>query len=342
MVIGAGKRVGGTFHFHGIEIASSITTKEEKSFELWHNRMDHPSAKVVGLLPSISVSVSSNLNKACDVCLRAKQTRDYFPISMNKTSKIFELIHVDLWGPYRTPAYSGARYFLTIVDDYSRGVWLYLLENKSEAPAHLKIFFSLTERQFETKVHTIRSDNGSEFLCLMDFFQKNGIRHETSCVGTSQQNGRVERKHRHILNVARALRFQANLPIKYWGECVLTAAYLINRTPSSVLKNATPYERLYNKSPAYDHLRVFSCLCYAHNQTHGGDKFATRSRRCVFIGYPHGKKGWRLYDLKTNEFFVSRDVVFQNQKSHIHLLHLCFLSMLKKKKELCGLQFLKV
>lgn len=100
----------------------------------------------------------------------------------------------------------------------------------------------MTERQFQQKVLTARSDNESEFLCLSDFFQKNGINHETSCVGILQQNGRVERKHRHILNVGRALRFQANLPIEFWEECVLTTCYLINRTPSSVLKNITPYE----------------------------------------------------------------------------------------------------
>ena len=229
---------------------------------------------------------------------------------MNKSSNFFELIHVDLWGPYRTPSHSGARYFLTIVDDYSRGVWLYLLTTKSEAPEQLKKFCALTERQFNTKIKRIRSDNGIEFLCLTEYFLTNGIIHETSCVATPQQNARAERKHRHILNVARALRFQASLPIEFWGECVLTAAYLINRTPSSVLDFATPFERLFNKVPTYDHIRVFGSLCYAHDQNKSGDKFASRSKRCVFVGYPYEKKGWRLYDLEKLEFFVSRDVVF--------------------------------
>lgn len=83
------------------------------------------------------------------------------------------------------------------------------------------------------------------------------IIHQTSCVGTPQQNGRVERKHRHNLNVARALRFQANLPIEFWRECVLTIRYLINRTPSQVLKGKTPYEILYGKPHSYDHVRIF-------------------------------------------------------------------------------------
>lgn len=111
MVIGAGRRVGGTFHFRSMESVAAVTTKEEKLLELWHCRMGHASAKVVQLLPVVSSSVSvSDLNKACEVSLRAKQTRDCFPISLKKTTAIFELIHVDLWGPYRSPSHSGARY----------------------------------------------------------------------------------------------------------------------------------------------------------------------------------------------------------------------------------------
>lgn len=170
-------------------------------------------------------------------------------------------------------------------------MWLYLLKSKSEAPEQLRNFFALTERQFAAYIKTIRSDNGSEFLCLTSFFQTHGVLHETSCVGTPQQNGRAVRKHRHIINVARALRFQAHIPIEFSGECILTAAYLINRTPSYVIGNVSPFEKLFNKAPSYNHLRVFGSLCYAHNQLTSSDKFASCSRRCVFVGYPHGKKG---------------------------------------------------
>lgn len=159
-----------------------------------------------------------------------------------------------------------------------------------------------------------RSDNGNEFICLTEYFRDNGVIHETSCVGTPQQNGRVERKHRHILNVARAVRFQANLPIEFWRECALTAGYLINRTPSAVLKGKTLFEMLYNRPPPIQHLRVFGCLCYVHEQRHGGDKFASRSKRSIFIGYPFGKKGWRVYDLETGKILVSRDVIFCEDK----------------------------
>lgn len=108
-----------------------------------------------------------------------------------------------------------AYYFLTIVDDYSRAVWIFLLLDKKEAPRALLNFIALVGRQYEKEVKMIRSDNGTEFTCLRTHFCELGIVFQTSCTGTPQQNGRVERKHRHILNVARALRFQGNLPISF-------------------------------------------------------------------------------------------------------------------------------
>ena len=91
---------------------------------------------------------------------------------------------------------------------------------------------------------------------------------------------------------------------------MLTVGYLINRTPSSVLNGKTPYSVLYSCDPIYDHLRVFGSLCYAHKQGRSGNKFDSWSWHCIFVGYPYGKKGWRLYGLETHEFFVSRDVQF--------------------------------
>lgn len=74
----------------------------------------------------------------------------------------------------------------------------------------------------------------------------------------------------------------------------MTAAYIINRTPTPILNGKTPFERLYNRPPTLSHLQVFGCLCYSHNQKRMGDKFASRSVKGVFIGYPSGKKSWRI------------------------------------------------
>ncbi|CAH9143337.1 unnamed protein product [Cuscuta epithymum] len=311
-LIGVGERRNGLYYLRESPTAQILMIdggKQSSTFDIWHKRMGHPSGKVMHWLAPVS-DLKGSFSSACDICFRAKQTRDSFPDSNNKTSRIFELIHCDLWGPYNTPSSCGAKMFLTIVDDYSRAVWIYLLLDKTEVFKMFMAFIAMVERQFSKKVCIVRSDNGTEFNRLKQFFRTSGIIFQTSCVGTPQQNGRVERKHRHVLNVARALRFQANLPINFWGECVLTAAHLINRTPLSVLNFKTPYEILFGVSPCYQSLRVFGCLCYVHNLKSKGDKFASRSRKCIFVGYVFGKKGWNVFDLETHEYFVSRDVKF--------------------------------
>ncbi|OMO87137.1 Integrase, catalytic core [Corchorus capsularis] len=191
-------------------------------------------------------------------------------------------------------------------------VWVYLMKYKSEVSHYLIMFCNMIATQFGKKVKQIRTDNGPEFQsnCMLDYYKEHGIVLQTSCTDTPQQNGVVERKHRYVLETARALRFQANLPIRFWGECVLTATYIINRLPSKVINNKTPFEMLFGKKPEYDHLRVFGCLVYAHDNSKRGDKFSERGKPCVFVGYPNGQKGYRVYDLKEKKFYTSRDVTF--------------------------------
>jgi hypothetical protein len=112
----------------------------------------------------------------------------------------------------------------------------------------------------------------------------------------------VECKHRHILQVARALRFHAQLPLQFWGECALTAVHIINRLPSPILSFKTFFELLYSKQPFFSHLRVFGCLAYATN-VHAPHKFAPRFILSVFISYPIGQKAYKLFDL-SNKFFL--------------------------------------
>ena len=180
---------------------------------------------------------------------------------------------------------------------------------KSETQGLLKSFITFVNTQFNCQIKCVRTDNGSEFTSMKSFFSSLGILLQTSCPYTPQQNDVVEHKHRHLLNVGRALRFQAHLPLQFYGESLFTATYLINRLPTPVLHNKSPYEILYNKPPTYTHLRVFSCLCYASN-LQPLTKFSPRARKCIFVGYPSSQKAYQVYDLDTRQFFSSRDVIF--------------------------------
>lgn len=108
--------------------------------------------------------------------------------------------------------------FLTLVDDYNRGTWTFLLKTKSNAFPVLKSFMAMVERQFNLKVKRIRSDNALELGKRTQeaaFLSSQGIIHERSCVATPQQNGVVKRKHKYLLKVARGLLFQSYLPVKF-------------------------------------------------------------------------------------------------------------------------------
>lgn len=170
----------------------------------------------------------------CDACVLAKQHKLPFDNSSSYASKIFELVHMDLWGPYRTQAYCGARYFLTVLDDHSRATWTLMVNNKEQVPRLIENFLAYVETQFSVRVQFLRTDNGTEFVqrFVRDLLLKKGIVHQRSSPGVPEQNGRVERKHRHLLETARAIRLHSGLPLNFWSDCVLSATHLINLLPS--------------------------------------------------------------------------------------------------------------
>jgi hypothetical protein len=166
----------------------------------------------------------------------------------------------------------------------------------------------MLEVQFNAVVKRVRTDNGPEFL-IPQFYASKGIIRENSCVETPQQNGRVERKHQHLLNVGRSLLFQSKLPKHFWSYAVVHAAYLINRVVTPLLDSKSPYQLLYNSIPNLQDLKVFVSLCYASTLTIHKTKLDPRARKCIFLGYKSGMKGSVLFYLNDKKIFISRNVV---------------------------------
>ena len=104
--------------------------------------------------------------------------------------------------------------------------------------------------------------------------------------------------------------FQSKLPNLYWSYVVLHATFLINRVPTPLLKNKSPYQMLYDNLPDVNSFKVFGYLCYAFTLLAHRSKLHSRARKYVFLGYKSGSKGYVLFYLDTREIFLSINVVF--------------------------------
>jgi hypothetical protein len=305
-----------------------LPTPPPKSEEamLWHERTGHLHAAGLctwaanGMVengPSIQPLTAQSLH--CEPCALAKATRTPFPTkATRRATRPLELVHMDVWGPIGTPSMDGYRYFLLIVDDYSRHLWVRLMKGKHEAFHHFKDYVVWAQRQLHSAGHklaTVRSDNGGEFLSgkFARYLSSVGIHHELTTPYTPQQNGVVERANRTVVDSARTMLLAARLPKPYWAAAVRTAVYLRNRLPTSALPGRTPHEAFFGGKPAADHFRRFGCLAYVRSTAVARDKLDERAVRCLFIGYSTTSKAWRFYDPVARKTITSRDVSWREQ-----------------------------
>ena len=187
----------------------------------------------------------------CDVCEVSKNHRVPYAISNKLSLSPFSLVHSNVWGPSRVPNCSGAKWFVSFMDNCTRMTWVYLLKDKATINSILPLFHRMILTQFGVSIKRIRTNNVRDYFNhhLNHFFQQKGIVYESSCVKAPQQNGVAERKMRHILNVDRALPHQHSVPKFFWGQAVLTATYSINRVPLRVLDQLTLFQCLFSHFP---------------------------------------------------------------------------------------------
>ena len=254
-------------------------------------------------------------------CQFGKQIALPFNNSVSHALSYFDLIHYDVWGlsPISTPG--GSRYFVIlwmIFPDI-----LYLFKNHSELYQIYCDFTKMIETQFSKPIKVFRSDNAQEYKAheFTSILHQFGTVSHSSYARASQQNGKAECKLRHILAVVRATTIYAFTPPQFWGEATLTAVYTINRCPSPIVQNQTPYDMLFGSSPSYDLLRVFGCVCFVLLHDHERNKLQSRSRLCCFLGYEIGQKGYRWYDPISKRLRVSRHMVFWEHKMFYQLPH---------------------
>ena len=107
----------------------------------------------------------------------------------------------------------------------------------------------------------------------------------------------------------------ANLPKSFWGEAVVTACYLINRSPSVPLAFDILERVWIGKDVSYSHLKVFGCKAFIHVPKEQRSKFNSKSIACIFVRYKDAKFDYKLWDPKEKKMIISRDVVFMRMKT---------------------------
>lgn len=302
------------------EVCLQATTQDLA--HLWHRRYGHLSYKGLQTLQSKAMVrglPSFPESKAvCTDCLKGKQHRAVIPKkSIWRASEKLELVHADICGPISPNSNSHKRYLICFIDDFSRKAWVHFLVYKADAFASFKLFKSCVEKETGLSIKCLRTDRGGEFTSseFNDYCSQNGIKRQLTTAHTPQQNGVAERKNRTVMNMVRSLLIETNVPKTFWPEAVNWTFYVLNRCPTSSVKDMTPEEAWSGVKPSVDHFRVFGCIAHAHVPDARRTKLEDKSRSCVLFGVSKESKGYRLYDPVSKQIVISRDVIFEEEKT---------------------------
>ena len=291
----------------------NIEVEDEKT-KLWHKRYGHISyANLKKLIDYEMVDgiKKLNLNKVefCESCVNGKMTRLPFK-TRNRSSSFLEIIHSDVCGPITPTPHDNKRFFVTFIDDYSNFVCVYIIENKSEVFDCFREYAQMVQTKFKKRISTLRCDNGREYYSneFRNYCKENGTVIDYTVPYTPQQNGKAERFNRSLVEKARSMISDSNVPKHFWNEAIRTAAYILNRSPNVNLELITPAELLYERKPNVTNLKVFGSIAYSHVPEQFRDKFDGKSEKCVMMGY--AQNGYRLWNIEKGKIQISRNVVF--------------------------------
>jgi transposase InsO family protein len=281
----------------------------------WHRRFGHRHPEDVQKLEIKKMATGlkiqdCGIREVCECCIKGKMSRCPIPKkAITRATSVLELVHTDLCGPMQNATPSGKRYFMTMIDDYSRFTQVYFLKFKSEVSKFINEYIKYAENKFEKKVKVIRSDNGREYITkeLQRSLTEMGIKVQYTAPYSAFQNGVAERKNRTLMEAARCMLIDAEMKKKYWAEAVNTACYLQNILPSKAV-DKTPFELWNRRKPDVKHLHIFGCKGYAHLPKEKRRKLDEKAISLTFVGYSAESKAYRMLDTATDKITISRDV----------------------------------
>jgi hypothetical protein len=294
---------------------------------IWHHRLGHIGRNALRELPNTVIGAEALTNQdltqfteqTCDTCVQAKQTSIISREPTSPASNYLEKVYSDVCGPIQPITSGKNRYFLSIIDDFTRWAFVQPIKTKDTIISAVPNWLIQEERQSELKVKRFHSDNALEYKALGKELAKMGIVSTYTAPYTPAQNGHAERFNLTIMNKVRSMLITASLPKIYWAEALVAAVFLYNRTPHSYLGYKTPYEAKNKAKPDISNIRVWGSLSYKREPI--TKKLDPRAGIYILIGY--GSNQFRLLDPTNRKIYNSRDVTIIEGKfiSDINLLY---------------------
>uniref|UniRef100_A0AAV1VCP9 Integrase catalytic domain-containing protein n=1 Tax=Peronospora matthiolae TaxID=2874970 RepID=A0AAV1VCP9_9STRA len=281
----------------------------------FHQRLGHLAHDTVERMardPASGIVLADRKRPTCISCAQGKQTRNLKSKmdtgSNSPIDRVYGVICSDLKGLMTPKDRLHNRYLVNLVDHKSNYYRVFLAPTKDKVAKKFEHFLAFFERHFDCRIHVLRTGGGGEYANVDLFSKRTGVARQISEARNQATNGKAERMHTKILNMARSMIFASRLPLKFWGYAVEYAAYIFNRSPTSVnAKRASPIEVLTKQVPDLRDIVAFGSICSVYRDP-GKNSLAQRVEVGVIIGRSDETKGFRVFLQKEKKITITQQV----------------------------------
>src|SRR6266404_5013936 len=258
----------------------------------------------------------------CNSCDWAKTTRKHIRkhrVTPQATHFGAE-VHSDVWGPSVIKSINNRSYYVSFTNNYSRYSLMAFLRTKDKTLKAYKSYAAWARTQHGVPIQRLRSDRGREYLSFefANFLQEQGTERRLTTANTPEHNSVAEALNHGLLERARTMMHQANLPCKLWAKAIRYAAWLKNHLPTKVLGSVTPYKRLYGSKPHLAGLPEWGQWVWVHDSS--GSKLDVRATQAHWVGYDgESTHTHQIYWQNTNTISVEHDIKFINVFKDINI-----------------------
>ncbi|CAI7815237.1 unnamed protein product [Closterium sp. NIES-54] len=309
----------------GTESAPCLCRLQSHQTLLWHHRLGHPSLpRLRGMASRVLVSglprslppLPPGPAPTCVPCVERRQSAAPHSSEFPPTEAPLQTLHMDVWGPARVRGQGHERYFLLVVDDYSRYTTVFPLRSKGDVTEVLIDWIRAARLQLRESfgsdfpVLRLHSDRGGEFssACLGAFCRSQGIHQTFTLPASPQKNGIAERRIGMVMDVAHTSMIHAAAPHFLWPFAVQYAAHQLNLQPRVSVPETFPTLRWTGKVGDASAFRVWGSRAFVRDLS--ADKLSPRAVPCVFLGFPPDAPGWQFYHPTSRRVLSSQDVTF--------------------------------